>query len=316
MAYIKIGIIGPGLIFWKRHYPVIDKKKSSYRISAVLSKSSSKNQLFSDNVMHTNDEGEFFEKGDFKAVFICSPIYLHGHHIKLSLDKGKWVFVEKPVVGSLYEVTEMEKLDPREKNRVFVAENYRYLPTLLKLKKLIETYNYPPLFAELQNFKYWLDKSNLYAKTEWRRNPKHEGGLFLDFGIHIISVLRWFFKDVEILSKSIFSVTKQFGKYDTLLATLKSNKGTIIHLKLSYGLVDNDPTIIKVFYQDSSYKCSKTNLEIQTINGKTVESFENDTDIDKEIDTFYKFVRGNEYPKYSLEDALLDIRTCFKYIIE
>ena len=312
MSKIKIGVIGPGLIFWKTHHPQFSKPNSNYLISSVLSASSAKNPIFNSSVFHTNDIDEFFRSSNFEAVFICSPIHNHYNHLMRSLNEDKWVFIEKPIVGSVEEVENLMKLSDEQKSRIFVGENYRYLPSLMKLKEIIDKKNTPPLFVELKNFQYMLSEHNPFTKTEWRKNPKHEGGLFLDLGIHLISVLNWFFKDIEILSNRIFSITKKFGQYDTLISTLMAKDGEIINLNLSYGLLDDDSTVIKLYYSDCSYKCSKTELKEFTTKGEKIYSYDDGADIKNEHDTFYKMVKRFEPPYYSLNQALFDIRNCFE----
>jgi len=278
-----------------------------------LSKSSTKDTRFDNQVYHTNNINLFFSKIKFDAVIICTPIHLHYLHIKRSIKANKWIFIEKPLVGSLSDLAKIKALPENKREKIFVAENFRYLPSLIKLKYLIDKKKSKPLYVRLQNFQIW-SKNNKYLNTKWRKDPLHQGGILLDSGIHLISVLNWFFLDSTLIWKNILSLNKDMKENDTIFAKFISKLNILIDFNLSFGIPDDDPFIIKIWYKDISYRCSKNSLEIFK-NGKvSTILYDDGQDISKEYDSFYQFILGGKELLYNMDNAIYDTEFCFSLL--
>lgn len=313
---VKIGIVGPGLVFWKHHYPALLRMSGRFEITAILfhrQKPNLPREL--ENVLCTNDEEVFFGNGDFCAVDICTPIACHKEWILKSLEKGKRVFVEKPAVGSVKEIIELTNLPRAQKDMVFVGENYRFIPSILKIKEIISKHNSPPLFVELSNFQNY-DSQNSYARTSWRKYPEHDGGILLDGGVHLISVARWLLGDIKSRSKTLTSISNQFGRYDTCIATFDSQSGTQGVLKLSFGLVDSDPAIIRLYLRNRTLVATKTTLTEMINKERVLHQFLDGEDFEGEFRDFYEVAIGEMPPPYGLDEALADTQTALNFFTE
>lgn len=306
MKPIKLGIIGPGIFFWKRHFPVLLQLKYYFQITAVLNHSGKKNPQLPPEILQTNNPQEFYSKGNFEAVDILSPIPCHYQHIREALENGQWVMVEKPVVGSLSQAKDLEKLDEKMKARIFVAENFYYFPSVIELKKRMEQQAKPPIFTEIKNFQF-LGKDNPYSATAWRVNPDHEGGILLDGGIHLVSLINFLFGKVDFYSKKLFSISGKFGVHDTFFGQFQSAKHGLGELKISYHLHDVDQAFAKVYYANQTFICFTQALKIMGSNPESLE-YEDNADIKAEFLEFSSFIRKGSLLQYSLTRTLEDLK--------
>ena len=69
-------------------------------------------------------------------VSICSPNYLHDSHIRYGLRIGADVICEKPLVSSLKEMDELEKISKETGKLIFPVFQYRYGLGFSKLKNV------------------------------------------------------------------------------------------------------------------------------------------------------------------------------------
>lgn len=77
-----------------------------------------------DVVVATRITGPVFNDPDIKAIIIASPPRTHFEYIKLALEKGKDVLVEKPMVLSVRSALEIQRLIGR--NIFMVGHQYLY----------------------------------------------------------------------------------------------------------------------------------------------------------------------------------------------
>ena len=246
-------------------------------------------------------------------MLICTPINQHFFYIQKSISFGKIVLVEKPIVGSFAEIGKIEKMSKDKHKRLIIAENFRYLPSLIKLKGLIKEIKSEPIFVEIMNFQLWR-KDNQYYNTSWRKNPKHNGGILLDGGIHLISVLNWYFKNSKLINKKIFSVNPLLKEKDTIFANFQTKLNTNINLNLSYGIMGNNPNIIKIHYVDTILCCEKYRLEVHQ-NGETaVEKFDELGDISNLYNQIFSYLKFGKDLDYDLKKAIYDTKFCLSLL--
>lgn len=141
---IKLGIIGLGKIAQIKYIPTFLKCNECI-ITAIcdqspvlLKKIGEKNKL-KENQCYTSVD-DFFE-ADFEIVFILN--HNHEELIKLALDKGKHVFVEKPVCWESYKVIEI--MEKAKEKGLMVMPGYMklYDEAYSFLKKIVSEKGYP-----------------------------------------------------------------------------------------------------------------------------------------------------------------------------
>src|SRR5207248_9795246 len=80
---------------------------------------------------------ELLRMDDVDVVDLCTPPHLHFEQIQQVLSAGKHAICEKPLVSSLREVDELERVEAGSGRRIMPIFQYRFGHGLQKLKLLI-----------------------------------------------------------------------------------------------------------------------------------------------------------------------------------
>ncbi|MFH1684305.1 MAG: Gfo/Idh/MocA family oxidoreductase [Candidatus Margulisiibacteriota bacterium] len=75
---------------------------------------------------------------EVEAVVVATPAPLHFQIAKECLEKGKHVFVEKPITLEVGEAVQLAKLAKQNRKRLMVGHLLLYHPAVIELKRLIE----------------------------------------------------------------------------------------------------------------------------------------------------------------------------------
>jgi len=135
---MKVGVVGCGFIATEVYLPILSRHPlvESISISEIDS-----NRLHSVGtkfgIPHERLFPDYKKMLDVDVVFILTPPYLHTQMILDCLDKGKHVFVEKPMC--LY-TPEAEKIMSRVDETgltVYVGYNLRFMPQIALTKQLL-----------------------------------------------------------------------------------------------------------------------------------------------------------------------------------
>jgi UDP-N-acetyl-2-amino-2-deoxyglucuronate dehydrogenase len=124
-------------------------------------------------------------------VVIATVSGLHAEIAKEALRAGKHIVLEKPIALSLRDVDDMMQLATEKKLFVQVCHQLRYRPIMRKIKDLVKTGAMGEILAG--SVKLRIHRSpDYYQSVSWRGTWKHDGGMLLNQGIHIIDLLLWF----------------------------------------------------------------------------------------------------------------------------
>jgi len=200
---VKICIIGGGNISSTRHIPALKKLKNveivgilgtnEEKIKKLCKKTRIKNYLIVNDPKNDKkivEKCEWFKNVD--AVVIGTPPNQHYPLIKLGLELGKDVLVEKPMVMNPKEAEELVKL-AKEKKLIFnVVHNFNFANGMKKLSKIIETKKYGEVLSicEVQ-----LTNRNRRLPLWYNDLPL---GLFYDEAAHFIYLLLRHGGDIKI----------------------------------------------------------------------------------------------------------------------
>lgn len=107
---------------------VADSSKTALKRASVLG---IKNQF--------TDYHELFKKSlDLDAVIISLPNFLHFDSMKLAVESGINVFVEKPLAKNVAEGKEIVDLARRNNSKVMVGHQLRFYTPIEKIKQAID----------------------------------------------------------------------------------------------------------------------------------------------------------------------------------
>ena len=254
---IKIGIISPSEIAFRRFMPAIKKSTEFEYVGVAFA---TKQEWFGNMSTDVSDEnfskiklseqnksnnfaqtygGKVFEgyeamikSGEIDAVYIPLPPALHYQWAKMALENGLHTFVEKPSTTSLEDTTSL--IETAKANSLALHENYMFM-----YHSQLETIENVVKNNEIGEVRLYRIDFGFPERTQndFRYNKKLGGGALMDcVGYTLKYANRLLGGDAEIIcANSIYS-----PKYDVDIAgaaTLTNTKGQVV--QVSFGM-DND----------------------------------------------------------------------------
>ena len=150
-------------------------------------------------------------------ISICSPNYLHEHHIKIGLQLGCHVICEKPLVANLEAITRLENLEKQYRKRIFTILQLRYHPEILRLKRDMQSTATSRYDVSLD---YITPRGKWYLNS-WKGDPNKSYGILYNIGIHLFDVLNFLFGNVTDSDLFYETQTKAAGVLEFESATIK-----------------------------------------------------------------------------------------------
>ena len=324
MEKINLGIVGLGFI-GKIHLKNCLKIKS-VKVTAVadVSKKALKfaqelgvKQLFT-------DYHKLLDQPNINAVVVSLPTHLHASCAIEAAEKGKHIFLEKPLARNPKEGEKIVSAARKNDVKLMVGYPFRFHPNFENLKKKIES----GALGEIQvahavnigagPFFHRAEKVIPRPVPEWWFNKELSGGgALLDLGSHMINLTRWYFGEIKNIKAYLgYRFNFDFEDHATCIAKFDSGTTAIINVGWFsqeaaigielFGSVSHD-----YYYQPS---LNKVITAIQLILGRTPKFF---IPYVKEISAFIKCIIEDKYPLTSGADALKDLeiiaqayRTC------
>ncbi|CAM3731285.1 Gfo/Idh/MocA family protein [Erysipelothrix urinaevulpis] len=133
---MKIGIMGLGNIAQKAYLPILNQMNEIDWIYHTRNKETLKILKSKYNWDCATSDFNIFMNSGLDAVMIHTPTSTHYQLIKLFLNRGIHVYVDKPVSESIEEVEELYALAKEKGVVLMVGFNRRYAPMYQKLKSI------------------------------------------------------------------------------------------------------------------------------------------------------------------------------------
>ncbi len=194
MSQLKIGMVGMGFISDWHHQGF--KTCADAEIAGMChvffgneQQKATERKALKDKCAEINIKAyESFEAmvndSEIDALIIGSINPYHYDQIKAALNNDKHVMVEKPVVTSIEEIDELEKLSQEKGKLIFPAHNFVYRDAVQKAKEKIES-------GKLGKVVYASFMSSHTISDDhangWRANLEiSKGGALMDSGHHLV----------------------------------------------------------------------------------------------------------------------------------
>ncbi len=205
------GIIGCGDVAEVKSGPAFQKCDNS-KLLAVMRRDTALAEDFAKRhqvPLWYDNADELLSNPDINAVYIATPPSTHLEYSLRSLEAGKNVYLEKPMVLSINESIQLSKAVSNSSQKLVVAHYRRFLPMYLKVKQFIGDNAIGIIkYIDLR----FLQPFNFNSKPAWRLNASVSGGgYFHDLAPHQIDLMYHFFGDFE--SVKGISVN-QSGRFD------------------------------------------------------------------------------------------------------
>ena len=134
LTEVKWGIIGVGDVCEIKSGPALQQTQNSSLV-AVMRRNGEKSKDFArrHNVPKWYDNAEdLINDPDINSIYIATPPNVHAYYTQMAANKGKPVYVEKPMARNHQECLDMVNICDQKDVPLFVAYYRRSLPNFLK----------------------------------------------------------------------------------------------------------------------------------------------------------------------------------------
>jgi predicted dehydrogenase len=165
---------------------------------------------------HYRDYHEAIKRNDVDCVIVATPNKFHAPITIEAFKHKKHVFCEKPLARNLEEAKAMVETANESGYFLKTGSNLRYFSNVWKAKELFDAGKIgEPLFIRGwigHDILRWIGYKGGELPKSWFLDPELiGGGTFLDNGVHILDLFRWFFGDFN----------RCFGRVETLHIPIK-----------------------------------------------------------------------------------------------
>lgn len=146
-------------------------------------------EQFGDGLRATDDWRELLEWDDLDGVFVTTPDYLHEAPAIAALQRGKSVFLEKPMAITIDGCDAILRAARDGGARLFVGHNMRFFPVILKMKEWIDEGR----IGEVQAIwcRHFVDYGGDAYFKDWHSERRFTTGLLLQKGAHDIDIIHY-----------------------------------------------------------------------------------------------------------------------------
>ena len=244
MNKYQIAIIGTNI--GANHYEDFQKVSNRFNVHTIcgLTRAPIENILLSnsDTKVSLNFE-DVLKVKEIDIIDICLPPHLHFSACKKSLEAGKHVICEKPLVSSLKEIDALEKISKETGKTIFPVFQYRYGSGFSKIKALIKSgLAGKPLVASLET--HWNRGKEYYSKA-WRGTWKGEqGGAILSHSIHIHDLVCMILGPVSNVFAKLTTRVNNIEVEDCAALSIEMESGALVTSSIVLGAA-NDTSRLK-----------------------------------------------------------------------
>jgi predicted dehydrogenase len=168
-------------------------------------------------------------------IDLCTPPNLHFQQVVAALQAGKHVICEKPLVGSLAELDELENLAQQTDRRLMPIFQYRFGQGLQKLKHLIDRRLTGEPFVFNVDVAWWRS-AEYYKAVPWRGQRATElGGALLSQAIHAVDMVLYLLGPARTLFAWSATRVNPIEVEDCLAIAVEMDNGSLGTISITLG---------------------------------------------------------------------------------
>lgn len=203
MQLVKVGLCAFGMSGKVFHAPFL-KEHPGFFMSAVVERSKEDSrEKYPDAEIYRSVE-EMLKNADIEVVVVNTPVQTHFEYVKMALEAGKNVIVEKPFTVTVSEAEELVNLAENKNLFLSVYQNRRFDRDYLQVQKVLAEGKLGNVReTEIRFDRFRTDPSG----KDHKENPEQNGsGSVHDLGSHLVDQATQFFGFPENVFADIFSM--------------------------------------------------------------------------------------------------------------
>ena len=184
---LQVGLIGLGM-HGGRYAKHLREGVDGVRLVAVCRRHRDEGERVARELGVTayTDAEALVDDPEVHAVLIVTPPPSHLPLVRMALDRGKPVLVEKPLTQTHAEAMELQALAQRSGVPLFLAQTLRYNPALLLARRELRRLGAIRSITASQRLPH--------ADLQWQNTDStHPLGSILNTGVHLFDLVRWMF---------------------------------------------------------------------------------------------------------------------------
>lgn len=179
----------------------------------------------------TTDNAEAIGAADVDAVIVAVPTPFHRPVTELAAAHGKHVFCEKPMARTVADAEAMIAACDRGGVRLMIGQVVRFFPEYARIHDILAD----GTLGRIGVARISRVGSGPVGSRSWFLDLEQSGGMVVDFMIHDLDTLRWYFGDVARLYALGLSYTPLQATSDYAQAVLRFESGVIAHVEASWA---------------------------------------------------------------------------------
>jgi predicted dehydrogenase len=187
--FLRVVVVGSGI--GAQHVKAYRAAPDLFDVAAICDVDPQRGAKLADEQQiaeSVTDFGSVLSRPDVDIVDLCTPPHLHFQQIQAALEAGKHVVCEKPLVGSLTQLDQLEILARKSGRQIMPIFQYRFGHGLQKLKHLVTRQLTGEAFVFNVDVAWWRDAE--YYSVPWRGKRATElGGALLSQAIHAVDMI-------------------------------------------------------------------------------------------------------------------------------
>ena len=203
MQLVKVGLCAFGMSGKVFHAPFL-KEHPGFFMSAIVERSKEESKSkYPETVIFRSVE-EMLQSADIDLVVVNTPVQTHFEYVKIALEAGKNVIVEKPFTVDVSEAEALVKLAQEKNLFLSVYQNRRFDRDYLQVQKIIDEGK----LGNLKEVEIRFDRFRTEPSAkEHKENPQLKGsGSLHDLGSHLIDQATQLFGFPDKLFADVFSM--------------------------------------------------------------------------------------------------------------
>jgi predicted dehydrogenase len=233
----RVGLALIGIGSWSGVIANAVQRSGKAKMVTCYTRNAEKRQAFShkygyDQEMRFED---VLKRDDVEGILLTTPNAIHAEHAVLAAQKGKHVYVDKPIANTLTDGTKMVEACEKAGVVLLVGHDMRRLSGFRKLKELLDQGAIgKPVMVE-SNFSARLGFELTPDKWRWRGDDSGcPAGALMTMGVHHADTLQYYFGPINKVFAFFNKLYTQAAVEDVTMTTFQFDSGVLGYLGSTY----------------------------------------------------------------------------------
>lgn len=196
---IRVGLLGYGLAGRYFHAPLLSA--AGFEIAAVVSSRSDEIRATLPGATIVDTAESLCARDDIDLVVVATPTQAHTEQVRMALEAGKHVVVDKPFTVTAREARELTALAQRRQRMLSVFHNRRWDNDFLTLQRLLRD----GVLGEVHGYHARWDRFRPEPSPSWRNLPEPASGMLYDLGSHMLDQVLVLFGRPDWIQGDVFT---------------------------------------------------------------------------------------------------------------